>query len=505
MKKNIKTYFIGILALGSMLMTSCESFLDKQPISELSKDKFWKSPEDAQIWMAGMYDAMQSTLSSNYYYWGEARADNEQQAGTGTAQLKFLNNALTADMGECSWSNLYRTISIANFAIKYIPETPDVAKEQIASYIGQAYTMRALMYFYAIRVWGPVPLVTEPYEDLPGQKKFYARTSVDSVKAQILSDIDQALTYFDNTTTSIYYLNRGSALSLKTDVHMWFKEYQQAVDASDKLIALKKYDFAKTSTEWKNIFITPESSPECIFNIYWNFEEDGGGCGVCGLLGSGSNTSNYKIRQALWDTLCNRGTDARMWNTIDTVVLWYAGGKVKVTNEHYNYTNDLNKSSKFSIWDAGILNKTYNYNGGYVYSPNSECQVRIPIYRYTDIMLLRAEALNRLGRATEAMAIVNAVRTRNGYKLQITAINAPNVQSLEDAILMERQLDLWGEGKRWFDLVRTGNVPRVMDDILKSRGNPDGFGDIRRILFPINSAIFEGNPLITQNEPYTKN
>lgn len=502
MKKTFK-YLTGILIAGSFLLAGCEDFLDKQPVSQLSKDKFWQTPKDADIWIAGMYDGMQNTLGRNYFLWGEIRGDNQVQAGTGTAQLKFLTNTLTSDMTECDWTNLYRTISSANFAIKYIPTIPDVSQPQIASQLGQAYTMRALMYFYAIRVWGAVPLITEPYEGLPGQEKFNPRSEIPLIKAQILSDIDKALENFDTNTPSVYKLNRGSALALKTDVHMWFKEYQQAISASDQLLALNKYTLANNVADWKRMFIDPATSTETIFNMYWDYLQDGAN-GLASFYGSGSNTPNYRIRRELWDTLVTRKTDARWWNLADTLELWYMGGKVPVSYEAYNLNNSM-YCPKFAPWDASKLNTTYNYLGGYVYPPNNESSAHIPIYRLGDIMLLRAEALNKADRKPEARAIVNTIRTRMGYAPKATETNTPTEAILEDVILTERQLELWGEGKRWFDLIRTNNVRKVMDPILVGRGIPEGFGDDRKILFPIHSSVFEANKNIIQNEPYTQN
>ena len=502
--KKIYNFIIAILILGGFLFTGCADFLDKQPISQLSRDKFWKTPKDADIWIAAMYDGMQSTLKSNYFIWGEVRSDNQQVAGTGTAQLKFMSNTLTSDMGECNWNNLYRTISSANFAIKYIPTIPDVSTPQIAAQLAQAYTMRALMYFYAIRVWGPVPLITEPYEGLAGQEKFNTRSEVVLVKDQILKDIDKALANFDATTASIYLLNRGSALALQTDVYMWFKDYPNAIVSTDNLIALKKYSLVTNQLDWKKIFIDPATSTETIFNMYWDYLQDGGGNGLAAFYGSGSNTPNYKLRQPLWDTLVTRASDARMWNVIDTLDLYYRGGKVKVSYEAYNL-NSTQLSCKFAPWDPAKPNTTYNYVGGYTFPPNNECSVHIPIYRYSDIMLLRAEALNKVGRRPEAMTIINTIRSRMGYTKALTAMNTPDESTLENAILIERQLELWGEGKRWYDLVRTNKVATFMDPILKERGIAEGFGDARKILFPIYSSVFEGNPEIKQNEPYTQN
>lgn len=503
--KKIFNFLITFVILSGFIFSGCDDFLDKQPVSQLSRDKFWKTPKDADIWIAGMYDGLQSTLKTNYFIWGEIRSDNEQLCGTGTAQIQLLTNTLTSSMSECNWNNLYRTISSANFAIKYIPLIPDVALPQIAAQLGQAYTMRALMYFYAIRVWGAVPLITTPYEGLAGQEKLYARSDVATVRTQILADLDKALENFDATTSSIYTLNRGSALALQTDVYMWFKEYDKAILSSDNLIALKKYALVTNQTEWKNIFINPATSTESIFNMYWDFLQDGGGNGLASFIGSGSNTPQYKIRQPLWDSLVTRNNDARLWNVIDTLELYYMGGKVKVSYEAYNLKVNNLVSCKFAPWDPAKLNATYKYSGGYAYPANSESQAHIPIYRYSDIMLMRAEALNKVGRRTEAMAIVNSIRSRMGYLKTITDLNTPDAIALENAILTERQLELWGEGKRWFDLVRTDKVITFMDPILKERGIAEGFGDARKTLFPIHSSVFEANPLIKQNEPYTQN
>lgn len=500
--KMIYKFLVAIFIVSGFLFTGCEDFLDKQPISQLSRDKFWKTPKDADIWMAAMYDGMQSTLGRNWYIWGEVRADNNELAGTGTAQLRFLTNTITADMGECNWNELFRTISSTNFAIKYIPTIPDVVPQQISSQLAQAYTMRALMYFYAIRVWGPVPLITEPYEAQPGQERFNSRSEVSLIKEQILSDIDKALENFDANTPSVYLLNRGSALALKTDVHMWFKEYDKAIAASDQLLALKKYSLVTKPEDWKKMFVDPSTSTETILNMYWDFLQDGSN-GLAAFYASGSNTPNYKSHKAVWDTLVARHTDARITSIADTVVLWYKGGKVNVTFEHYQYYD--RDVPKFAAFDPAKYNSTYNYSGGYVYANNNESQTHIPLYRLSDVMLLRAEALNKLGRAQEARDIVNTIRSRMGYKKQLTAANTPDIASLENAILVERQLEFWGEGKRWFDLVRTNKVTEIMDPIIKARGIPDGFGDIRKILFPIHSSVFEANKNITQNEPYTQN
>ncbi|HAR37593.1 MAG TPA: RagB/SusD family nutrient uptake outer membrane protein, partial [Porphyromonadaceae bacterium] len=73
-------------------------------------------------------------------------------------------NAMESTMGETSWQDLYTTINLCNIAIKRYPTIPQVLESETNPYLGQAYGIRALMYFYGIRVWGRVPLIIEPWE-----------------------------------------------------------------------------------------------------------------------------------------------------------------------------------------------------------------------------------------------------------------------------------------------------------------------------------------------------
>ncbi|MFR8554662.1 MAG: hypothetical protein ACLVEU_15335 [Bacteroides cellulosilyticus] len=63
-----------LIAGVSLLLTSCENFLDRQPESSLSGETFWTSEQDLKTWNAGMYDGLQSTLRTNWFYWGELRS-----------------------------------------------------------------------------------------------------------------------------------------------------------------------------------------------------------------------------------------------------------------------------------------------------------------------------------------------------------------------------------------------------------------------------------------------
>jgi hypothetical protein len=128
------------------------------------------------------------------------------------------------------------------------------------------------------------------------------------------------------------------------------------------------------------------------------------------------------------------------------------------------------------------------------------------MYRLADMYLLYAEAVNQLGDLTTALTYLNYIHTRAGLTAY-TATQLPTKAAMADAILQERQWELYGEGKRWFDLVRTGNVQKVMDPVFirrqRNAGSPQtGFGDLRKIYWPISQSALHANGLLTQNPGY---
>src|ERR1044072_9761208 len=85
----ITTLFVG---LGG-----CKKFLDEKPVSTLAPETYWKSETDATNWIAGIYNSLQTTLRTNWFDWGEVRADNMRVGGTGNAQLTMITNTLSAN------------------------------------------------------------------------------------------------------------------------------------------------------------------------------------------------------------------------------------------------------------------------------------------------------------------------------------------------------------------------------------------------------------------------
>ena len=140
--------------------------------------------------------------------------------------------------------------------------------------------------------------------------------------------------------------------------------------------------------------------------------------------------------------------------------IYYDSGRVPLTYASYfsNSCAAVNKCIKYSGVDPDREFDSANqcYKSYYLVQDNSSCEVNLVMMRMGNIMLLRAEALNKLGRGSEALDVVNQVRSRVGYmrdaKMDISNVNDMN--EVESLILEERQLELWGEGQAFFDIKR---------------------------------------------------
>lgn len=481
-----------IVALFVFSFLGCNKKLDQQPISDLSSALFWKTAEHAQLGNAAIYDQMQKTFSSNgsFTEWGDARSDNFTYGGTGENQINVVLNGLNATTGSVNWNNLYTTISRANFAIKYLPGIPDLTEVQRNNYLAQAYGIRAYMYFWAIRLWGNVPVRLIPYEDI-NESPYVARTAADSVlNSIIIPDLLKANTLVDKSSVNVFELNTGGILSILTDVYLWKKDYAKVISTTDQLIALNRYALTPSTpvyTTYKDIFVTG-STKENIWTLHWDYLVDGGN-GIGGRIGSSDQTSNYYIDSVpllKWET---NKADIRRAINYDTTI-----------------ANALQRI--IQIWKYYPLDAS---TGKPVVPSRAQNQARLPLYRWADIILMRAEALNWGNNdKTGAIAIVNQIRTRvkAGNVNPVLYNNFTTQLDVETAILDERQLELFAEGKRWFDLVRTGRVLVVMDPLLKQRQknlgiSQTGFTDARKILWPVSRDALSKDPLLVQNPPYS--
>ena len=509
-----------------LLLSSCEGLLEKNPISDIPTTDMWKSQDDATAWIAGTYDGLQTTFQSNFWIWGEIRADNFRSTGTSTTSARILGNTISADDAstttQVNWSDLYTVISRCNSGIKNLPimisQNIGGGSSTYKDYLGQCYGLRAMMYFYGIRVWGRMPLIVTPIET--ANQSNFARDSINLCKKQILSDLNNAINDL-NTTDKKYYFSLGAAYALKADVHMWFHEFDSAYVAITNLENLKLYSWVTNSTDWKSIFLTPETSKEAIFSLYFNSLQDIKGNSYGALFAPNGNTASYTLSGDMYQILINHNVagqsyDARHALCIDTLSAPTASTYTPLTS------TSAFAFCKFYPWDKTFKRTADIRLGGFVIDPGAQCNAKTPLIRYADVMLMKAEILCRRGSYQSALDIVNLVRKRVGYKVVLLSSFTNPAVDVFNCIMDERRVELLCEGKRWFDIIRAGStydsvnekpsyeyLHQVMDPVMSiQRPTGNSFTGVNegRVLFPINSKAFSANPLLRgdQNPPYSE-
>lgn len=454
MKKNIIKW---IAFLSVLLMGSC-SFLDKEPISSFSAQGFYKTASDAQAGVYGIYEAMQSSFRLNFAYWGEGRADAIETNHAGDP-FALRQNTLTPIITSSNWNNLYTVISRANYAIKYIPEVfEDETSALRNQLIGQARALRAIAYFYLIRVWGDVPFTLEPYESVQ-QDLFVSKTDKETILNQIVDDLSYASEFCAPSyggERDRVLITRGSADGILTQVYMWRKQYEQAITAAERVLDNPLYSLVSISN-WNNMFSAGLSS-ESVFEVGYNEVQ----------------TNSLRVLYAL-------GNDANYFPSQRFMTSFEEG--------------DLRKSK---IWDntQAQPRKIWKFFGeGFNDESPDPSQNNIILVRLADIILLKAEAHARLDENSIALPLLNSIRSRAGLVPLTEATATEEYGGVVSAIMHERSIELCFEGHRWFDLVRTDNAIAVMQPI-------NGLSDPRNILWPIHEDAINRNPNLVQNEFY---
>lgn len=511
-----------------MIGFGCKKWVKEEPLSDGTLDQFFKSKYDADAAMAGMYGQLQqvmfgeSQFNNRYTFWGDARSDHmERQAqysNSSTTEMHY--NSLTANNNFADWTPLYVAIGRANINLAKFPEINKIAPpaEQLTlptlnSYMAQCYAMRALCYFYIARVWGAAPIRTEPFLQYSSNPEG-ARKPVDSVYAQIISDLTAAYNLtVKGATPTVWYIGEGAICAMMADVYMWKKDYDNAIIWFKNLWKAKSptgttYNNAgatvtgsggaaadlEPTANWKTIFTNPGSVKETIWTLHWDVTNNGCPC-MSGISSAVNNTPmrtyEFLFKGPYLGNWVKSTTDVRPKQTIDVtktdnwdrLLKWY--GPSGFTNASTNYLTSTQAAS----------------------AVGTDKVVYLPMYRLADMYLLYAEALNKKGDRPNALKYLNVVHQRAG----LSAYTLPQVNTeimMEDTILVERQKELFAEGKRWFDLVRTDHVLQIMDPVLKQRQNlagadTTGFGgDKRKYLWPLHRNVLNANSKLVQNPPY---
>lgn len=479
-----------ILAIALLFtVSSCEKILDQKPYSQLSDSQFWKTNVDANTAVLGIYDAMQKYYRERYFTQGELRSDNYiQSAAAGANTLELLKNTLTAANNINDWTLLYRAIGRANLCIDRIQKIQGYDVNLLA----EAKALRSYLYFDAIKLWGDVPLFTDAIE---GPTQELSRPKTDATKIMnevIIPDMLAAETGISATKNDFRFA-KASVYAHQANVYMYLGQYANAKTALTKLINLKYYSLVTTRDAWQKMFLNDSNlggkfmtGTELILSLQFSLTEDADRSGVYNVFFAG--LPGFYIAPAL----TTKWTDAY---PIDSTLFKakYPGFAPKAFNT--NGTKVWGDWRYFDSREAApsgtTLPRVAKYNKININQAFDDSNIHF--YRYADVILMLAEAENKLGNRATAVTLLNQMRT---------ARQLPNVDTkavftetqLENLILDERQFELMGEGKRWWDLVRTKKAIEVMAPI-NGLTQP-------RIVYPIFNVHLIENKLLIQNEAY---
>ena len=395
------------------------------------------------------------------------------------------------------WNTAYSGLQAANFALLVADELSAViSSEEIA----EARGMRAFYYYLLLDILGNVPLVTEDSSaDVPAPQA--SRQELFDFIEQELLDLVNNL----DTSPSYGHFDRGTAhtllakLYLNAEVYTGTPQWEKAKIACDNVINSGRYmlneDFSANFTASNHVGGADEIIFPCIFFA-----------GGTGLI---MDFARRSLHPAAYSPTFPSLTIFRNWattpefyqlfdvdNDIRTDAL-YEGQQFnldgsEVTDgdgELVNYTVELDESKPFT---SGVRIAKYPGDDLDRFSGGND----FIIFRYADVLLMKAEALNELNDVSGAVELINQVRARAFNPEQPLMAGNFSQETMRDQILKERANELFWEGTRRQDLIRHGKFCEARP----TKPADDDCG--KRILFPLPRIAMEADPALVQNPGY---
>jgi len=480
----LKKAVIGLsLMAGLFGAVSCKKILDLEPHDSTFTSAYFTNGEDANTAIAGAYALLRSTLLNNYSYftYGDAPAGEFSISDAFYSPIaggQFTGTNVSS--GLWNWQSNYQLMQQLNLIINKVPQidiNKFTNKDDKLQIIGEAYFLRAYMYFYMSRVWGDVPLKLTPDLDLSTAKNI-PRSPAATVLSQCLSDLriaaaDLKYGYADVSQTAVR-ANKGSAMALQAHIKEWMGDYAGCDSAANAVITQGGYALVD-SANYDKIFVG--KSAEGIFEININYSQSEG-------YEATPNYGGY-VPTLSYPFLANKGS------TLEWPL------NTSYYNKLYTDTNDI-RIRKFFYQPTSSAGQTIKYSNVTYADGSAKNDPRLSnniiIFRLADIYLLRAEALNKLGRDGEALTLLNKIRTR----VNTTPYDGTGT-ALATAILEERLRELFYEGQSYYDLVRTKQLPNYNLNFSKDQfmdGSPKGGW-----LWPVDPGMFKDDFTLTQT-PY---
>jgi tetratricopeptide (TPR) repeat protein len=438
-------------ALSVFMLTSCEDLLVEAPKS-VAVETFFNTAAEVETAVNVIYSPLRSTNYSVYETSLECQSDFMSGRGS-WAPLHNFQGLDDANINRVAglWNAFYLSIRNANIVIKNAPNGKMISKADVDKYVAEAKFLRAFNYFQLVRNWAGVPLRTEENMELIDLKK----STPEEVYNLILADLREAETNLPDSPAVPGRPSKWAAKTLLADVYLTQGKFAEARDKADEVIKSNKFSLVNTVT--KADFQTKVWGPELVSTseeiFYLKYARQPG-------------QGNYM----LWIS-----------NHPDTKLFSFGGAYVLYLDLTSNY---------FKSWNDGDLRKALWDKINFGMGANTLVSSKFidplaisqngagnddPVYSYSDVLLIFAEASSRAGNGPTAagMEALNQVH-RRAYGKVPTSVSTVDFKLADytastflDLVLLERSYEFQLEGKRWLDLKRTG---KAKDAVLAATG-----------------------------------
>jgi hypothetical protein len=480
---------LNMILLTSLLQWSCEDMLEVSPPSELDKEVV-QTEEGINALLFSSYRQMQQSTPSRWLI-NDAEVNTDIALNSGGTEFltmtQLINFTWDASLGTFLvdlWSPNYRSIRDANLVLENLPSA--TISEESRKLIGaEARMLRAFAYESLYKWFGPVPLRTTSTSptQLTRAADEEMRTFIETEMLAAIPDLPDP-----GQEKAFGRANKGMAWAILAKYYLNTKQWQKAADAATEVIDLNYYSLFADPT--KLFTVANEGNKEMIMVIPCLNIVDYGNWYSAGALPPGFK-STPQIPEYTWVAgMANFATQYRLRsafvNTYDFTNDKRASLIVRSYINQQNATVDLMATADnarcLKYWDNATVG---NHSGN-----------DVPLIRYADILLTKAEALNELnGPTQESLDLINEVRARAGIA-DLTLADAIDTDVYRDLILRERAWEFVGEGKRREDLLRHGKFI----SLAQARGVATAAE--KHKLYPIPQAEIDANKICGQNDDY---
>ncbi|GAB3247068.1 RagB/SusD family nutrient uptake outer membrane protein [Larkinella harenae] len=501
MKLNIKT--VGQWMLFSVLLLSgagCSDFLDETDPSNFTVENYFTKPEHATSAVNSIYDALKTTTGGGFngapwmmLEFATGLANTELGQAVNSLFVRNLNNTSDNEYGRIYWASSYKGIGNANLAIANIPKIAmdETAKKKA---LGEARFLRAWYYYNLVRIFGKVPLVTEPI-GLTSEQLIPEAATVEAIYTQIVADLVEAeaagLPYLDKSGR----VSLGAVKSLLAGVYLTMagyplqkgaEYYKKAADKANEVITSNQYSLFTSYDDLHDP--SKKNTGENIFMVQF----------AANIQPSGWQTSIIPYNQGI--SAYSDETGAVFANK--EFVESYAKGDKRAEEKQFYYRTYTLSDNRSRTVDLGGY-YIYKHFDTAAHLTTTSSDLNWPLMRFAEVLLTYAEAQNEVsGPTPEAYEAVNKIRRR---------ANLPNLsgltkEQLREAVWKERWYELSFENITWFDMARLRKAFNVTTKSFDNYvGHKFSYGPVlkeRELLFPIPTAEIRNNSKLVQNPGY---